>query len=87
MYLHFVYVCAHLHTTSADTVHTPHTDEWLVASKIVFHGHWNEKVVILSFYFEVLLLIQHVKITFWLFCFRALSAFSLFIEMLPLVLF
>lgn len=26
---------AHLHTTPADTVHTPHTDEWLVASEIV----------------------------------------------------
>lgn len=26
---------AHLHTTPADTVHTPHTDEWLEPSKIV----------------------------------------------------
>lgn len=40
MYLHFIYIYlrtlhAHLHTTPAYTVHTPHTDEWLVASEIV----------------------------------------------------
>lgn len=42
VYLHYIYryiylrtLHAHLHTTPADTVHTPHTDEWLAASKIV----------------------------------------------------
>ena len=29
IYLHTLH--AHLHTTPADTVYTPHTDEWLVA--------------------------------------------------------
>jgi hypothetical protein len=30
---------AHLHTTPADTVHTPHTDEWLVECGNGFHNH------------------------------------------------
>lgn len=59
MYLNFIYIyiCAHfMHTciqTPAYTVHTPHTDEWLVASKIVSIVFGMKKVVILSFYFEV----------------------------------
>lgn len=43
---------AHLHTTPADIVHTPHTDKWLVASKtvsIVF----GMKMVILFGFFEI----------------------------------
>lgn len=62
MYLHYIYIYiylhtlhAHLHTTPADTVHTPHTDEWLAASKMVSIVFGLKKVVILSFYLEVLL--------------------------------
>lgn len=56
MYLHYIYIYlrtlhAHLHTTPADTVHTPHTDEWLVASKLFSIVFGMKKVVILSFYF------------------------------------
>lgn len=34
-YIYLRTLHAHLHTTPADTVYTPHTDEWLEASKIV----------------------------------------------------
>lgn len=56
VYLHYIYkyiylrtLHAHLHTTPADTVHTPHTDEWLVASKNGFHNLWFQ-----SFYVFIL---------------------------------
>lgn len=35
IYIYLRTLHAHLHTTPAYTVHTPHTDEWLVASEIV----------------------------------------------------
>lgn len=74
---------AHLHTTPADTVHTPHTDEWLVASKIVsiicrfllvyFSKTWKFQPGWLFFFF-----------VFFISCFTALL---LFMTMLPLVQF
>lgn len=58
VYLHYIYryiylrtLHAHLHTTPADTVHTPHTDEWLVASKMV-SIIFGFKVFIFSFYLK-----------------------------------
>lgn len=42
-YIYIIYICtlhAHLHTTPADTVHTPHTDEWPAASKWIFMIGW-----------------------------------------------
>ncbi len=35
IYIYLRTLHAHLHTTPAYTVHTPHTDEWLAASEIV----------------------------------------------------
>lgn len=74
---------AHLHTTPADTVHTPHTDEWLVASKIV-----SIICRFLLVYFSKTWKFQPVWLFFFgFFCFFLFTALFLFIKMLPLVQF
>lgn len=54
LYIYLRTLHAHLHTTPADTVYTPHTDEWLRASKTisrVFKWKYNFEF---SFFFAFL---------------------------------
>lgn len=50
LYIYLRTLHAHLHTTPADTVYTPHTDEWLRASKR-FPESLNENIIFFFFAF------------------------------------
>lgn len=49
IYIYLRTLHAHLHTTPADTVYTPHTDEWLRASK-GFPESLNRKMIFFFFF-------------------------------------
>lgn len=76
-YIYLRTLHAHLHTTPADTVHTPHTDEWLVASKlfsIVFRMKKSSYSFILFLSFALLHSVKKMPLwLFFFFCFRALT--------------
>lgn len=80
IYIYLRTLHAHLHTTPADTVHTPHTDEWLVASKLFSIAFGNEKSSYSWLLFWSFALLQCEKSRFgcFFFCFRALSLFCVF---------
>lgn len=51
IYIYLRTLHAHLHTTPADTVHTPHADEWLVTSRRVsIDFEMTKKTEFLSFF-------------------------------------